>query len=149
MTNQHIDPATLEPCTLARLVAGSTPEELGALMGGGQRAAVLAKVFADMPQVFRADRAGSLGAVIHWVIGDRPGGGADTYELVIAERACVVSPRPRHEPGLTLTVGAVDFLRVVTGQVHPVVLVMRGRLKTRGDVRLTAKFPSLFDPPGV
>ena len=42
---------------------------------------------------------------------------------------------------------AVDFLNLTTGNAHPVLLVMRGRLKTKGDVVLTAKFPTLFDIP--
>src|SRR5262249_60089247 len=89
---ETIDPATLEPKALARVVAASTQDELRSLMHGTQRTAVLEKIFADMPQVFRGDRAGALNAVIHWDIGDRPDGGTDVYELVIADRKCAVSP---------------------------------------------------------
>jgi putative sterol carrier protein len=85
--------------------------------------------------------------VIHWRIGDRLDGGVDVYELVISDGACRLSPRPEGEPNLTLSLGAVDFLNVVTGNAHPVLLVMRGKLKTKGDLGLTAKFPNLFDVP--
>ena len=139
------NPAMLAPAEFARFVERTAAPDLLDLMRGARRSEVLAEVFRRMPNVFRADRAGDLDAVIHYVIGDRPDGGADVYELVISGGACAVSPAPGGAPRLTLTLGAVDFLRLVTGNVHPVVLVMRGRLRTKGDVGLTAKFPSLFD----
>ncbi|MER7166865.1 SCP2 sterol-binding domain-containing protein [Micromonospora sp. NPDC000207] len=116
-------------------------------MSGGHRHAVLEELFVRMPHVFRADRAGSLQAVVHWRIGDRPDGGSDTYQLVIDGGRCVVSEQPDREPALVLTIGAVDFLAVVTGNAHPVVLAMRGKLRSKGDLGLTAKFPTLFDNP--
>lgn len=149
MSMESTDPATLAPRDLAVYVKRTPAAELRELMTGERRAAVLEEVFRRMPDVFRADRAGGLDAVIHWVIGDLPGGGADRYQLVIADGVCRVSPQPDREPRLTLTIGAVDFLMVVTGNAHPVVLVMKGRLRTKGDVALTAKFPGLFDVPKV
>jgi putative sterol carrier protein len=145
MPVDDVDPATLNPQGLKRLVTTKTVDELRELMLSDRRGAVLDKIFSDMPDVFRADRAGTLSAVIHWKVGDRPDGGQDTYELVIADGRCTVSDVPSREPKLTLTIGSVDFLKVVTGNAHPVVMVMRGRLKTKGDVGLTAKFPGLFD----
>jgi len=100
-----------------------------------------------MPEVFRADRAGGLDAVIHWRVGDRPDGGVDAYEMVIRGGTCAVSPGGGREPNLTLSLGGVDFLNLVTGNAHAVALVMRGKLKTKGELALTAKFPTLFDPP--
>lgn len=147
MTVNDTNPALLEPREFARLVKRTPAGELRRLMRGDQRTAVLDELFARMPGVFRADRAGSLDAVIHWRIGDRPDGGVDTYQLVIANGRCELSPRPEAEPALTLSLGAVEFLQLITGNAHPVLLVMRGRLKTTGDLAVTAKFPTLFDIP--
>ena len=143
------NPAVLPPQEFARLVKQAPEAELTALMTGGRRAAVLDEIFRRMPEVFRADRAAGLDAVIHWVVGDRPDGAADTYQIAVADRACRVSDTADRSPDLTLTIGAVDFLKVVTGNAHPVLLVMKGRLRTRGDMALTAKFPNLFDVPRV
>jgi hypothetical protein len=148
-TDADGNPAAMDPLDFARFVKRTPAEELLRLMRGERRAAVLDEVFRRMPGVFRADRAGTLDAIVHWRVGDRPDGGNDVYELAIADGACVVSPAPTAEPKLTLTLGAVDFLRLVTGNVHAVVLVMRGRLRTTGNVALTARFPSLFDVPRV
>lgn len=143
------NPATLEPSEFALLVKQASAAELTGLMTGPRRAAVLDEIFRRMPEVFRTDRAADLEAVIHWVVGDRPDGGADTYQIVIADRTCRTSGTADRDPDLTLTIGAVDFLKVVTGNAHPVMLVMKGRLRTRGDMALTAKFPGLFDVPKV
>ena len=141
------NPATMDPLEFARLVKRTSTAELLELMTGERRTAVLDELFRRMPDVFRADRAGSLEAVIHWVVGDRPDGVGDRYELSIADGTCRLSDVPAREPRLTLAIGAVDFLHLVTGNAHPVVLVMKGKLRTKGDVALTAKFPSLFDVP--
>jgi hypothetical protein len=145
--NVDDNPATMEPREFARLVKKSSARDLLRLMQSARRTAVLDELFVRIPGVFRSDRAGTLAAVIHWQIGDRPDGGVDTYQMVIADGTCVLSPSPELTPRLTLTLGAVDFLNLVTGNAHPVALVMRGRMRTRGDLALTAKFPSLFDIP--
>jgi len=137
----------MDPREFARLVKKAPANELRQLMQGERRSAILDELVSRMPSVFRADRAGSLDAVVHWRIGDRPDGGTDVYEMVIANGSCVLSDRAEREPRLTLTLGAVDFLNLVTGNRHAVVLVMQGRLKTKGDLALAARFPNLFDVP--
>jgi putative sterol carrier protein len=147
MTVEHADPATMDPLEFARLVKRTPAGELRRLLHGERREAVLTEMVSQMPGVFRTDRAGSLTAVVHWRIGDRPDGGTDVYQMVIADGTCRVSDGPDREPDLTLKLGAVDFLNLVTGNAHAVMLVMRGKLTTTGDLGLTAKFPSLFDTP--
>lgn len=147
MSANDANPARTDPREFARRVKRTPAAELRRLMHSDQRQPVLDELFSRMPGVFRADRAGSIRAVIHWIIGDRPDGGWDIYEMVIADGTCALSTRPEQEPKLTLTLGAVDFLKLVTGNAHAVALVMQGKLKTRGDLALTAKFPGLFDVP--
>jgi hypothetical protein len=147
MTIQEADPAMMEPREFARLVKRTPAAELRRLVHGERRDVVLGQLIHAMPGVFRADVAGATRAVVHWRIGDRPDGGHDVYQFVIADGVCTVSETPDREPRLTLTLGAVDFLNLVTGNAHAVMLVMRGKLKTSGDLALTAKFPQLFDNP--
>jgi putative sterol carrier protein len=147
MSVDEVDPAKLDARDLAGLVRDHRQEELRQLLEGPRRRSVLDSVFAGMPTVFRADRAAGMDAVIHWRVGDRPDGGRDTYELVISGGRCVLSDRPGREPGLVVTIGAVELLRMVTGNASPMALFMRGRLKAKGDLGLTAKLPQLFDIP--
>ena len=146
----EFDPATLasvEPKEFAKLVKSTPTDQLKAALQGEHRQAILDEIFGRMPGLFRPDRAGSTNAVIHWSVGDRPDGGADTYELVIANGTCTLSPKPENDPKLALNVGAVDFLKVVTGNGNPVMLFMTGKLKAKGDLGLAANIANLFDIP--
>lgn len=147
MSVNDVDPAAVDPREFARLVKDASSGELKQLMHSAARTPVLDKIFHDMPGVFRGDRAGALAAVIHWKVGDRPDGGVDTYELIIEDGVCVCSAAPEREPRLQMSIGGVDFLRMVTGNANPVSLFMRGRLRAKGDVGLAMKVPNLFEPP--
>ncbi len=141
------DPAALEPKHFAQMVKGASNDELKTLMQGPDRRRILDEIFGRMPGLFRADRAGSTNAVVHWNVGDRPDGGVDTYELNIANGTCTLSPEPVHDPKLALTLGAPDFLKVVTGNANPMMMFMTGKLKAKGDLGLAANIANLFDIP--
>jgi len=139
--------ASVDPQQFAQLVKSASADQIKAAMQGEQRTAILDEIFVRMSGLFRPDRAGSTNAVIHWNVGDRPDGGVDTYELVIADGACTLSPKPEHEPKLALTLGAVDFLKVVSGNGNPMMMFMTGKLKAKGDLGLAANIANLFDIP--
>ena len=137
----------VDPKKFSQLVKGASNDQLATLMRSDMREKVLAEIFGRMPSLFRADRAGATNAVVHWTVGDRADGGSDTYELVIANGACELSATPTHDPKLALTLGGVDFLKVVSGNANPVMLFMTGKLKAKGDLGLAAKIGDLFDIP--
>ena len=144
-----IDTAAVDPVEFARHVASTPDEELDAAMRSDGRGLVLDEVFARMERHFRADHARGVEAVVHWRIGDRPDGGQDVYEVVIRQGACRLSEQPQGEPSLTFMVGAVDFLRLVTGGEQGPMLFMRGRLKVAGDLLLATRMASLFSIPSA
>lgn len=139
--------ASLDPKEFAQLVKSTPDAKLKEVLQSDQRGKILDEIFSRMPALFRPDRAGSTNAVIHWNVGDRPDGGADTYELVIADGKCTLSPAPEHDPKLSLNLGAVEFLKVVTGSGNPVMMFMTGKLKAKGDLGLAANIANLFDIP--
>ncbi|WP_433653240.1 SCP2 sterol-binding domain-containing protein [Micromonospora zamorensis] len=144
------DPATFAnvgPKEFAQLVKSTPDDKIAQVMSGDMRDKVLGEVFGRMPSLFRADRAGSTNAVIHWVITGRPDGGSDTYEVAIADGACVVNETPQHDPKLSLTMGPVEFLKIVSGGANPVMMFMTGKLKAKGDLGLAANIANLFDIP--
>ncbi|MEU8089029.1 SCP2 sterol-binding domain-containing protein [Micromonospora sp. NPDC049101] len=144
------DPATFAnvgPKEFAQLVKSTPDDKIAQVMSGDLRDKVLGEVFGRMPALFRADRAGSTNAVIHWVITGRPDGGSDTYEVVIADGTCVVNETPQHDPKLSLTMGPVEFLKIVSGGANPVMMFMTGKLKAKGDLGLAANIANLFDIP--
>lgn len=145
-----IDPSSfsnVDPKQFAALVKSTPDAQLKELMQGEGRDKILSEIFSRFPSLFRADRAGSTNAVIHWVVGDRPDGGADTHEVVIADGVCTVSESPEHDPKLSLNMGAVDFLKVVSGAGNPMMMFMTGKLKAKGDLSLAASIANLFDIP--
>ena len=141
------DFANLDPQQFAQIVKSTPDSQLADVMKSDARKSILDAIFARFPTLFRADRAGATNAVIHWNITDRPDGGADTYELVIANGTCVLSESAEKDPKLTVTVGPVDFLKVVSGNGNPMMMFMTGKLKAKGDLGLAANIANLFDMP--
>jgi hypothetical protein len=141
------DMASTEPAEFARMVKATPDPRLAELMAGDQRTAILDEIFGRFPNLFRADRAGSMSAVIHWAISGSAGGGDDVYQVVIENGSCTTSPTADRDPRLTIALGPVEFLRVVAGAGNPMMMFMTGKLKAKGDLGLAANLTNLFDLP--
>ena len=139
--------ANVGPKEFAQLVKSTPDAKIAEIMSGDARGKILSEVFNRMPTLFRADRAGSTNAVIHWNITGRPDGGTDTYEIVIENGTCTVSETATRDPKLSLTMGPVEFLKIVSGGANPVMMFMTGKLKAKGDLGLAANIANLFDIP--
>jgi putative sterol carrier protein len=146
-TMSDIDFTNMDPKQFAQLVKNAPDSQLADVMNSPQRKTILDTIFARFPELFRADRAGSTNAIIHWNITGAPDGGVDSYELVIADGTCTLSPSPDQDPKLSITVGPVDFLKVVSGAGNPMMMFMTGKLKAKGDLGLAANIANLFDIP--
>lgn len=138
---------SIDPKQFAQLVRSASDKQLAEFMTGEQRTKVLDEIFRRMPGLFRADKAGSTNAIIHWNINGAPDGGVSTYELVIADGTCKLSETPESDPKLALTVGPAEFLKIVSGSGNPVMMFMTGKLKAKGDLGLAANIANLFDIP--
>jgi putative sterol carrier protein len=147
MADLELDFDNLDPAAFAQLVKTSSDDQINAVLTGPSRKKILDEIFRRMPDLFRADRAGSTEAVIHWSVTGAPGGGEDTYEVVIADGKCTTTDTPAHEPKLALTISPVDFAKVISGNGNPVMLFMSGKLKAKGDLGLAANIGNLFNIP--
>jgi hypothetical protein len=136
-----------DPAEFHNAIKNASKDQLKAAMTGEYREAILNDIFERTPGRFIPAKAGNTSAVIHWNVGDRPDGGVDTYELVIANGTCTLSPKPEREPTVSLSVGGPEFLQVVSGNGNPVALFMTGKLKAKGDLGLAANIPNLFNTP--
>ena len=139
--------STIEPKEFAKVVKSTPDSKITEVMSGDDRGKILDEVFNRMPTLFRADRAGSTQAVIHWIITGGAGGGTDTYETVIEDGACTVTNQPVREPKLAMTMDPVTFLKVVSGDGNPMMMFMTGKIKAKGDLGLAAQVAKLFDIP--
>ena len=147
MTDAPFDLGSADPQEVARTVRTVSDEDLTALMQSELRPQILDEIFGRMEEHFRGEKAGDLDAVMHWKIFDRPGGGYDHFEIVVADGCCSVSDHPRHEPDVTLKAKPADFLKLVTGNAGPKTMALRGRLRVQGDLGLAAKLGGLFEIP--
>ncbi|MEV4346544.1 SCP2 sterol-binding domain-containing protein [Actinoplanes sp. NPDC049596] len=139
--------ASIGPKEFAQLVKSTPDSKIAEVMAGENRTKILDEVFNRMPTLFRPEKAGATQAVIHWVITGGAGGASDTYETVIENGACTVTNQPVRDPKLTMTMDAVTFLKVVSGDGNPMMLFMTGKVKAKGDLGLAANVAKLFDIP--
>ena len=139
--------SSIGPKEFAQLVKSTPDSQIAAVMSGDARTKILDEVFGRMPQLFRAEKAGGTSAVIHWIISGAADGGSDTYETVIENGACTVTNKPERDPKLAMTMDALTFLKVVSGDGNPMMLFMTGKVKAKGDLALAANIAKLFDIP--
>jgi putative sterol carrier protein len=132
---------------LARMVAGASDEQIAEGMQSENRKPVLDEIFKRMGEHVDPERAAGAAAVVHWKILDRPDGGHDHYEVVLENGVCKVSDSPGREPRVTFSIGAVDFIRLVSGNASGPTLFMTGKLRIEGDLMFASQMASLFRIP--
>jgi putative sterol carrier protein len=137
----------VDPAEFAKNVSQASDEDLAAGMSGEMRGVILDEIFNRMEEHFDASKAAGADAVVHWKIGGGPDGAEDVYEIVIKDGACKVSSDPSHEPRLTLAMGGVDFLKLVTNNASGPELFMSGKLKIEGDLIFATQVQSYFKIP--
>jgi putative sterol carrier protein len=113
------------------------------------RRAVLEAIFWQMPQHFDRKAARGMKTTIRWQITRGPGGVTDTYELQIADGRCRAHRgQGEEDPQLTITMDAVEFVKLATSNSDPMNAYFSGRVALAGDIMLAAKLQSLFRIPG-
>jgi putative sterol carrier protein len=103
--------------------------------------ATVKETFDAMPSRFRADKAAGTTATIQY---DISGDGGGTWNAVIKDGTCAVTPGAAASPNLTLQISAQDWLDMLSGKQSGQMLFMSGKLKVKGDMGLAMKLGSLF-----
>ena len=99
------------------------------------------ETFDVMESRFRPDKATGTNATIQY---DITGDGGGTWNAVIKDGTCTVSPGAATNPNLTLQIGAQEWLDMLSGKQSGQMLFMSGKLKVKGDMGLAMKLGSLF-----
>lgn len=143
-----IDPATLGDITPEQFVemmkSASDDEVVEAIHAVGTDE-VLARVFTGFEERFLADKASGVEAVIQFVVEDE--GEEHPYTVTIADGTCTTSAGRADSPRVTLTLGLLHFLKLVSGQANGPALFMSGKLKIAGDLMFAPRIMSYFDQP--
>lgn len=107
--------------------------------------AVLDRVFGEMCERFRADRASGVDATIQWELEVR--GERHPWVLRIGSGECRTQPGRAEDPTVTFRTRLGTFARLITGQANPVRLVVTRRLKVSGNLLLASRVPTFFEMP--
>ena len=136
-----------DAATLARL-ARRTPEPLlRAATVPPLRTVVIGEVFRRMPSQIKRT-AVPPDAVIRWDIGDQDR--LETWYLVFEDgRARTTTRPPDGQPRTTLTVSALDFLRLASGAAQPMAMFQDGRVRISGDLFFAAQLQGMFRIPST
>lgn len=140
--------AAIDPALFASLVRDATDDQLREGLAAN-RDLILGEIFRRMPERFDPNRARGVEAVVEWQILQRPGGGEDTWHIVLREGRCEVAEGPAEEPTVTYEIDPVDFIRLITGNASGPKLFLFGKLKIRGNLVLAARMPTFFSIPGA
>ena len=137
----------IDPAQYAALVRNTPDDQLAAGLRTN-RDLILGQIFGQMTEHLDPDRARDADAVIEWRIGGRDDGGHDRYQVIVSRGTCSIEREGDREPSATFTIGPVEFLRLVTGNVNGPELFMTGRITVEGDLMLAAIVQSWFRMPG-
>ncbi|HVB77098.1 MAG TPA: SCP2 sterol-binding domain-containing protein [Candidatus Nitrosotalea sp.] len=102
------------------------------------------QVFAQMPSYLDPAKAADLDATIQFEL---TGEGGGSWYVRIADRQATSSAGQAENPRLTVTAGAGDAIKILTGQMEATAAFMTGKLKVKGDMGLAIRLQSLFRRP--
>ena len=146
MTEQ-VDAMAVDPQEFAAQLANTPDEQIEAGMKSEARGMVLDEIFKRMGEYLKPETAQGVDAVVHWKILERADGGFDHYELVIKDGKATVTERAAARAARDLLGGAVDFLKLVTGNANGPILFTTGKLKISGDLVFAAQIAGMFRMP--
>jgi putative sterol carrier protein len=144
-----VDPAALDPVDVATAVATTSGKHMRSVMAGSFRPIVLEEVFRRFPDFIDPGKASELRLAVGFRIGGRRDGEVDRYVVRVQEGVCTVETDPPEgqQRDATITVDGADFLRLATGQLHPVRGVLTGALKVKGDRAKALALNAVMVPP--
>lgn len=107
--------------------------------------AVLDRVFGEMCDRFRPDRAGDVTATIQWLLELR--GDEHAWVVRIEDGTCTATTGRADDATVTFRTRLGTFARLISGQADPVRLVLTRRLKVSGNLLLAPRVPGFFEMP--
>ncbi|HLH67391.1 MAG TPA: SCP2 sterol-binding domain-containing protein [Solirubrobacteraceae bacterium] len=136
---------------VGRLLREASPERLEQIMRSPARWALLEGIFWQMPKRLDPRAAAGVQTTVLWTITGRSDGGADSWLLTVSDGTAhtqrVGASMP--EAKLTVTMGGVELLKLVSGNLDPMSAYLKGQIKLSGDIMVAAKLAQIFRMPGA
>ncbi len=136
---------------LAAMVGQVSDEQLAEGLANPEgRKMVLDEIFKRMADHVEPEKIKGTDAIVHFTITDKPGGGSDTYEVVISDGSLTVNDSPTSEdPRVAISAAPVPFIKLVTGNESGPALFMTGKLKIKGDLMFATQMTGFFRIPSA
>lgn len=147
-TDVAVDPTALDPADVAEALRVARSGHLRKVMASGFRPVVLGEIFRRMPEFLDERKSARTNLTIAFRLLGNPDGEAEAYVVRVDRGACTVEVGDAGGPrDATVTCEGHDFLRLATGQLSPIVGVIRGVIKVQGDRARALQFSSLMKIP--
>lgn len=101
----------------------------------------VAAIFAEMPNIFKADAATGVDVVFQFNISGEGGG---DWQCLIKDSTCKVEAGVHAKPACTLKMAAADFLAMMGGSLPAMQAYTSGKLKIEGDIMKSQLLEKLF-----
>ena len=101
------------------------------------------EVFDNLCSRFQADKAGNESAMFRFDLSGEDGG---EYWAHIDKGTCNAGAGvPPSTPDITVLAAGDDFIKLVNGDLQPMVAFMQGKLKVQGSMSIALKMVTWFD----
>ena len=117
-------------------------------MASGFRQVVLDEIFRRLPDFLDQRKARGVALTVGFRLLGNPSGEIERYVVRVRDgRALVETGDAGEERDATVTCQGHDYLRLATGHLNPVVGLLKGTLKVRGDKAKALQLSSIIDFP--
>jgi putative sterol carrier protein len=143
-----VDPHLLDPVDVATALGQVPSAHLRKVMRSDFRPVVLGEIFRRLPDFVNERKARGVDLSIGFRLLGNPSGEVDRYVVHVHDGvATVESGDPTGERDATITCEGHDYLRLATGHLNPVLGVIKGQLKVKGDKAKALQLSSVIDIP--
>ena len=147
MSTTEDQPPVIDEAEFVRNVLATPDDQLAAGMQSELRETILDEIFTRISGRIDPVRSAALNITVGFKITGRPDGGADPYVLTIKEGTCAVKKGIDETPTLTMTLDAVDFMKLVVGADNATDMYIGGKLKMDGNIMMGPRISGLFTIP--
>lgn len=138
--------AEIDGAAFAQLVSSASADQLREVMAHAEiRELILVRVFEQMEQRLRPQKARGMHEVIHWKIDGRADGGQDAFQITINDGVASASRTLDAKPRVTFEMDSLAFLQLISGHTSGMKLMLSRKLKVRGDMMFAPRVEGLFE----
>jgi putative sterol carrier protein len=145
-----MDPTQLDPVDVATVLGTVPAAHLRKVMRSGFRPVVLDEIFRRLPEFVNERRARGVHLTVGFRLLGNPTGDIERYVVRVHDGVATVETGDAGGArDATVTCEGHDYLRLATGHLSPVLGVVKGQLKVRGDKGKALQLSSLIDIPSA